>query len=128
MNKAIVIAAFGLLVWMTPFTVGEDSGKKDKATLPSYLTDVATASQKQQIRDIHEKYEKQIADLQSQIDTLTKQRDTEVDGLLNAVQKAKVKKVRDEADAAKKKADEDAKAVKARSTFGKSVSGTKRSG
>ena len=72
-------------------------------------THIVTESQKQQIRTIQEKYAKQIADLQAQIDAATKQCDTEIESLLNADQKAKTKKAREELAARAKKAAEEKK-------------------
>jgi RNA-binding protein YhbY len=125
MNKAIVLAAFGLLAFIGPLSLAEENGKSDKAKLPSYVVDVVTDSQKKQIRDIQDKYAKQIADLQAQIDALTKQSDTEIDNLLNADQRAKVKKARDEAAAKKKAAEKIAEESKAKGT--KSLDRVRRS-
>jgi hypothetical protein len=99
-----LVVALGLLLTLTFVCAGEEPAKAEKPQLPAHLTDVVTESQKHQIRGIQEQYAKRIDELQTQIDALTKQRDTEIDGLLNAAQKAKVKKAREEA--TKKAADE----------------------
>jgi len=104
-SRAVVaVAGLGLLLGANPVLIGEE-----KAKLPSYLVDIVTESQKQQIRTIQEKYAKQIADLQAQIDAATKQCDTEIESLLNADQKAKTKKAREELAARAKKAAEEKK-------------------
>jgi len=108
-NAALVVATLVLLVSIVPISMGQDKDKNSKVKLPNYLAVIVTESQKQQIRGIQQKYEKQIADLQAQIDAATKQCDTEIESLLNADQKAKAKKARDELAAKTKKAPEEKK-------------------
>jgi hypothetical protein len=82
--------------------------------LPTYYAGIVTETQRQQIYSIQDKYAKQIAELEAQLETVTKQRDTEIEGILNAEQKAQLKKAQEEAAAKKKKAAEDKKAATAK--------------
>jgi hypothetical protein len=106
---ARVVATLCLLVSIVPLAIGQEKDKNTEVKLPNYLVDIVTASQKQQIRGIQERHAKQIADLQAQIDAAAKQCDTEIESLLNADQKAKTKKARDELAAKAKKAAEEKK-------------------
>lgn len=109
MLRRVLVASLGLALlvgFMTsPSLVGQDAKKpaaKAKGRLPAYFKDVVTESQKQKIYDVQSKYAAQIDALEAQIQTLTSQRDAEIDGLLSEEQLAKVNKLRSEA-AAKRK-------------------------
>ncbi len=80
------------------------AGAKDKAKgrLPAYYKDVVSDEQKEKIYAIQAKYEKQIADLQSQLETVRAQQNGEIEALLTPEQKEKVAKERAEADSKKK--------------------------
>jgi len=70
-----------------------------------------TEKQRTEIYAIQDKYSKQIADLNEQLDAIAKKRDGEIEKLLNAEQKEKLKKAQEEGAAKKKKAAEDKKAA-----------------
>jgi hypothetical protein len=107
---AVVIVTAGVIVGTSPLSIGQEAKeKKVKGKLPAYFADIVTDSQRQQIYSVQEKYSKQIADLNSQLETVTKQRDSEIESLLNADQKEKLKKAREEGAAKKKKAAEEKK-------------------
>src|SRR3954454_13877687 len=106
-----VVAAAAAMVGSSSLSIGQESKqKKAKGRVPAFYADVVTETQRQQIYAIQDKYARQISDLQAQLDAVSRQRDTEIESLLNAEQKDKVKKARDEAVAKKKKAVEDKKA------------------
>ena len=105
--STLVVAAVSLN------TIGQDAKKadnkakagakqKNKGRLPAYYKDVVTDEQRDQIYAIQAKYEKQLTDLQSQIDAVKAKQNEEIDALLSAEQKEKLATVREEADAKKK--------------------------
>ena len=109
---ASVVVAAATMIGSGSLSIGQEAkDKKAKGTLPAYYAAIVTETQRQQIYAVQEKYSKQIGDLQAQLDAVTKQRDTEIESLLNADQKEKLKKARDEAAAKKKKAAEEKKAA-----------------
>jgi hypothetical protein len=105
---SLVVISAALSSSLAPQSRGQE--KKAKGRLPAYYGDLVSDAQKQQIYGVQEKYAKQIADLQAQLDAVAKQRDSEIEGILNADQKEKVKKAQEEAAAKKKKAAADKKA------------------
>ena len=108
---SVVVAAIAAL-GTSSLSIGQEAKeKKAKGKVPAFYADVVTEAQRQQIYAIQGKYAKQISDLQTQLDAVTKQRDAEIENLLSAEQKDKVKKARDEAAAKKKKAAEEKKAA-----------------
>jgi TolA-binding protein len=78
--------------------------QKSKGRLPAYYKNVVTEEQRSQIYAIQAKYEKQLADLQGEIDAVKAKQNGEIEALLSPEQKEKLAQVRAEADA-KKKAD-----------------------
>lgn len=107
--SALVVAAVSLN------SIGQEAKKADlkakagakekpKGRLPAYYKDVVTDEQKDQIYVIQAKYEKQLDDLQSQLDAVKAKQNGEIEALLSAEQKVKLAKVKAEADAKKKSA------------------------
>lgn len=107
--SALVVAAVSLN------SIGQEAKKADpkakagakekpKGRLPAYYKDVVTDEQKDQIYVIQAKYEKQLDDLQSQLDAVKAKQNGEIEALLSAEQKEKLAKVKAEADAKKKSA------------------------
>jgi len=110
MWASVVVAAAAALVGTN--SIGQEAKeKKAKGKLPAYYADVVTETQRQKIYAIQDKYAKQISDLQAQLNAITTQRDMEIETLLSAEQKEKVKKARDEAAAKKKQTAEEKKAA-----------------
>jgi len=107
---AVIAALAGATLSVSPLSNGQEA-KKAKGRLPAYYADIVTESQKTQIYGIQERYAKQLAEIQAQLDAVTKQRDAEIEGLLNAEQRDKLKRARDEAAAKKKKAADEKKAA-----------------
>ena len=107
--STLVVAAVSLN------SIGQDAKKADskakagakekpKGRLPAYYKDVVTYEQKDKIYAIQAKYEKQLDDLQSQLDAVKAKQNGEIEGLLSAEQKEKIAKLKEEADAKKKSA------------------------
>jgi hypothetical protein len=91
---------------------GQDKQEaKKKGRLPAYYADIVTDAQRQQIYAVQEKYAKTLTALQDQIDTIEKQRDAEIEGVLDAQQKARLKAVKADAVARKAKAAAEKKAA-----------------
>lgn len=122
--SSLVVAAMSLT------SIGQEAKKSEKAKptakqkakgrLPAYYKDVVTDQQRDQIYTIQAKYEKQLADLRAQIETVQSKQNEEIEALLSAEQKEKLAKVREEADAkknaAKTKKTDDAKPADAAKT------------
>lgn len=90
--------------------------EKPKGRLPAYYRDVVTDEQRDQIYAIQAKYEKQIGDLQSQLDAVRAKQNSEFEALLSAEQKEKLAKAKAEADAKKKAGKKDTKPAEAKTT------------
>lgn len=89
---------------------GQDAkDKKTKGRLPPYYSDIVSEDQRQKIYDVQARYAKQIDALTEQLSALEKQRDRDIENVLNAEQKQKLKKAQDEAAAKKKKTSADKK-------------------
>lgn len=106
------VAVAALVVGAHPISIGQDSAAA-KGRLPAYYGDIVTDVQRYKIYGIQEKYGKQISDLQRQLDTATKSRNDEIESVLNAEQKEKLKKAREEGAAKRKKAAANKKAAEA---------------
>jgi hypothetical protein len=104
---SVFLSTLGLVVGTASRSIGQE--KKTKGRLPAYYGDVVNDAQRQSIYAIQEKYAKQIAALNEQLDTVTKQRDTEVENVLTPDQKEKLRQAREEASAKKKKNAEEKK-------------------
>jgi len=110
---AVGVATAGLLA------VGMLSGQDTKETkfrgrLPAHYGDIVSEAQRLQIYAVQEKYAKQIDDLKDKLTLLETQRDREIENVLSADQKARLKKVVDAAAAQKRKKAADAKAAEAK--------------
>jgi hypothetical protein len=84
--------------------------KKSVRRLPAHYADLVEKAQREKIYAVQEKYDAQISPLAEQIKNLQKQRDAEIEAVLNADQKSKLEKARADA---KAKAAERAAANKA---------------
>ncbi|MBC7852211.1 MAG: hypothetical protein IAF94_02150 [Pirellulaceae bacterium] len=123
--KKLVLATLASTLVVTAVSlnsIGQDARKADnnkakagaknkaKGRLPAYYREVVTDEQRDQVYAIQAKYEKQLGDLQSQLESVRAKQNEEIDALLSAEQKEKLAKLREEADAkrkAGKKADGD---------------------
>ncbi len=70
---------------------------KPRGRLPAYFSSVVNEKQREAVYGIQEKYQKQLEDLQKQLDALTAQRDKEIDEVLTPEQLTEVNKKREEA-------------------------------
>ncbi|MGI8981521.1 MAG: hypothetical protein ACR2FY_20030 [Pirellulaceae bacterium] len=114
--KKLVLATLASTLVVTAISltsIGQDAKKADnkakagaknkaKGRLPAYYKEVVTDEQRDQIYAIQAKYEKQLADLQGQLDAAKAKQNDEIEALLSAEQKEKLATVRAEADAKKK--------------------------
>jgi hypothetical protein len=108
---AAVVIAVGTVIGNGSLSIGQEAkAKKAKGRLPAYFADIVTEDQRQAIYKIQETYKKQIDDLEAQLAAARDKEMTEIEGVLDAEQKAKLKKTREDAAAKKKKkAPDDAK-------------------
>lgn len=100
-------------VFFVMVCVGSGQEKTFKGRLPAYYGEIVTELQRQEIYGLQEKYEKQISALEDQLEALKKKRDAEIEKVLNAEQKAKLKKAKDNG-AANRKKTADKKAAEAK--------------
>lgn len=102
---AMVLATVGLIVGTGAFSIGQEAktAKKAKGRLPAYFGDIVTAEQRTTIYKIQEGYKKQIDDLEAQLAALRDKEIAEIEAVLDAEQKEKLKKAREEAGAKRKK-------------------------
>jgi hypothetical protein len=105
------IVVFGLL-W-GPSHQSRAQEPMAKGRLPPYFADIVTDEQRQQIYALQEKYARTLTSLQEQIAKLEKQRDAEIEAVLDAEQKKELKLSRERAAAKRKKAATDRKTSKA---------------
>lgn len=81
----------------------ESSVKKAKGRLPPYYAQVVNDQQRQAIYAIQDKYAARIAALQEQLAALARQRDAEIEGVLTAEQRARLRELQEAAAAKRKK-------------------------
>jgi len=119
--KKLVLATVATMLVVTAVSlnsIGQDTKKTDskakagakekpKGRLPAYYRDVVTDEQRDQIYAIQAKYEKQLDELQAQLDAVKAKQMGEIEALLSAEQKEKIAKVKEEADAKKKSSKKD---------------------
>ena len=77
--------------------VAVDPAVAGEPVVPAYYADLVSDAQRQQIYAIQEAHEKKIAALREQLDVAEKARDTEIEAVLDAQQKAKLATARAEA-------------------------------
>ena len=116
---AVIVSAAGLMVGSNAVSIGQEKAKqetkeKKKGKLPAYYADIVSGAQREQIYAIQEAHEKKIAALREQLDVAEKARDTEIEAVLDAQQKAKLATARAEAAAKKAKAAAEKKAADAK--------------
>ena|SRR5688500_4706917 len=112
---AAVLAVFGSFAAFSPTSIGQEAAKKKaavkevkeqakaKGRLPAYYGKIVSDEQREKIYAIQAKFDSQIESLTAQLETLRKQRDSEVEAVLTAEQKTQVAEARSAADAKKKK-------------------------
>jgi len=100
---AIVLVAVSILTVSGDFSVCQEPKEKAKGRLPAYYADIVTDAQRQRIYEVQEKYSAKLAALKQEMETLEARRDKEVEDVLDAQQKAKLKKALEAAAAKRKK-------------------------
>lgn len=105
---AIFAAAAGLVIGQGSFSIGQEAKapkaeKKSKGRLPPYFADIVTDEQRQKIYDIQLKYAKDREALEAQLEELRSIESGEIEAVLDAEQKEKLRKAREAAAAKKKK-------------------------
>jgi hypothetical protein len=108
---SFVVVAVGLVVGNGALSIGQEAkAKKAKGRLPAYFADIVTDEQRTAIYKIQESHRKQIGDLEAQLATAREKEMAEIEAVLDAEQKEKLKKAREEAAGKKKKKSSDASA------------------
>jgi hypothetical protein len=98
----MVAIAFGLAL------AQESKESTFRGRLPAHYGEIVTEAQRLQIYAVQEKYAKQIAAAKQQLEALESKRDAEIEDVLTADQKKKVKKAHEDAAANRKKKAADA--------------------
>lgn len=108
---AVGVVTVGLIIGNGALSIGQEAkAKKAKGRLPAYFADIVTDEQRTAIYKIQEGYKKQIDDLEAQLAAAREKEMAEIEAVLDAEQKEKLKKAREEATAKKKKKSSDAAA------------------
>ena len=108
---AAVVVVVGAVIGTGALSIGQEAkAKKAKGRLPAYFADIVTEEQRVAIYKIQETHKKQIDDLEAQLATARDKEMAEIEAVLDAQQKEKLKKAREEAAAKKKKKSSDAPA------------------
>lgn len=119
-KKLLVAAALlvivGSFVGTGPLSIGQEAKapkaeKKAKGRLPPYFAGIVTEEQRQKIYEIQAKYAKDREALEAQLEELRSIESGEIEAVLDAEQKEKLRKAREEAAAKKKKKTPEAKAA-----------------
>lgn len=115
---ALAVSTLGLVVGNATFSIGQDAAtakaeKKVKGRLPPYFADIVTEEQRSTIYKIRTGYEKQVNDLQAQLEALRDKEMAECEAVLDAEQKDKLNMAREAAAAKKKKKKSSDEPVKA---------------
>jgi len=117
MSKKLLLTA--VILSVAGFVIGQESSEKKRPRLPRYFADIVSELQRVQIYAIQEAYSKKIAAVQEQLTALEKQRDAEIEGVLDAQQKARLKLAQEAAAAKRAKAAAEKKAADAKAAADK---------
>jgi len=104
MSYALVfVVAAGVIGGTYPHAMGQESEKaKAPRRLPPYYADIVTETQRLKIYALQEEYTEQIEALAAQLLALEKKRDREIEDVLTAAQKERLKQARESAAARKR--------------------------
>jgi hypothetical protein len=102
---SLFVIATGLVIGNGALSIGQEAkaAKKAKGRLPPYFADIVTDEQRNKIYDVQLKYAKERDTLEAQLEELRSIEMGEIEALLDAEQKEKLRKAREEAAAKKKK-------------------------
>ncbi len=89
-----VVAQQGGDASKSPATTADGSAKKPKGRLPRFYDVVVTPEQRKRIYEIQDKYEARIQALLQQIEQLKKQRDREIEAVLDEEQRDIIARLR----------------------------------
>lgn len=113
---SLATVAVGLVMGNGALSVGQEAkAKKAKGRLPPYFADIVTDEQRDKIYEVQAKYAKERDALEAQLEELRSIESGEIEAVLDAEQKEKLKKAREEA-GAKKKKKSDTKAAETKPT------------
>ena len=110
-SKLVLMLVF---VCTAGFVIGQESSEKKRPRLPNYYADIVTELQRVQIYAIQEAYSKKITAVQEQLAALEKQRDAEIEEVLDKQQKARLKLAQEGAAAKRAKAATERKSADAK--------------
>ena len=114
MPKRVLLVVFiAAVAGVTSLSIGQEGKEKAKGRLPAYFAAIVTPRQRDEIYALQDRYAKQIAALREQLDALTKQRDAEIENVLNEDQKEKLNLARENGAAKRKKSARDRKSAEA---------------
>jgi hypothetical protein len=123
---ALVVATGGALITLVPASVGQEAKKADKTAktdkaettekkakgrLPQYYADIVTSEQREKIYSIQAKHQEKISELNATLLAATRAMNAEIEAVLTADQKIKLKAAQEEGAAKKKKAGAEKKAA-----------------
>jgi hypothetical protein len=113
---AAVVVIAGTFVGNGTLSIGQEAKaqkaeKKAKGRLPPYFAGIVTEAQRTAIYEIQAKYAKERDALENQLEELRSIESGEIEAVLDAEQKEKLKKAREEAAAKKKKKSPETKAA-----------------
>jgi hypothetical protein len=114
---ALAVTVVGLVIGNGTLSIGQEAkAKKAKGRLPAYFADLVTEEQRTAIYKIQESHQKQIDDLEAQLAAARDKEMAEIETVLDAEQKEKLKKARAEAASKKKKKSSDTSAAETKPT------------
>jgi hypothetical protein len=122
----LVIATGALWIGLAPSSVGQEAKKADKTAktdkaettekkakgrLPQYYADIVTTEQREKIYEIQARHQEKISELNATLLAATRAMNAEIEAVLTAEQKVKLKAAQEEGAAKKKKAGAEKKAA-----------------
>lgn len=103
--RVVLIVLINLAGFAGSLAMSNGQELAHKGRLPPYYGEIVTETQRLQIYAIQEKFETEIKSLEAQLEGLKSKRAAEIDRVLTADQKAKLKKAQEAGSAKRKSAD-----------------------
>jgi hypothetical protein len=113
----LIVAGGAAAIHFAPASIGQETKKTDKTEkkakgrLPAYYADIVSDEQREKIYAIQARHQEKISELNATLLAATKAMNAEIEGVLSAEQKAKLKAAQEEGAAKKKKAGTEKKAA-----------------
>lgn len=113
----LVVAGGAAAINFAPSSIGQEAKKADKTEkkvkgrLPQYYADIVDGIQREKIYAIQAKHQEKLSELNAQLLAATKAMTSEIESVLTAEQKVKLKAAQEEGAAKKKKAGTEKKAA-----------------